>query len=408
MAKCIYFVGKPYPKAFGLDVFKGDDYKVGVILDKNVRLKNKDRYDNVVEIDFSSEQAILAGLAGRNLEADGLVCTYENYILAKSQIASVLKLPSPSIHSAEISTDKYQMRQAFLKADPTITPNFGTAESEDEAIRISSRLAYPLIIKPTNLVKSLLVLKCADHAELLKNFKYAQGAIAALYEKHRVYGRRPRLIIEEFVEGKACSIAAFVDSSGQPHFCEGIVSLVNAQDLNIADNYIYGRFLPGEFDKGLKKRLFDTARKGIAALQMSSTPAHVELIYNDKEVKLIEIGARIGGYRPRMYSMSYGLDLLAQEVKLALGEQPDLSSRPKAHCAVFELFPETEGRFKGIAGSIDKTKLSYYSLKAKPGKLIGPAKNGYKAAAVIIVSNKDKRIFSQICEAVNSLKVEVE
>jgi hypothetical protein len=378
MAKWIYFVGKPYPRAFDLEVFA--DYKLGVLQDKNTPLWHADKYDNVIKVDYSSEKLILETINDPGLKIDGLVCTYENYILPKSQIAAALKLPAPSVTSAQMSTD---------------------------AQKLAAELTYPVIIKPTNLVKSLLVLKCNNEAELLDNFKYAQQKIGILYHRYKIYSRRPRLIIEEFVEGKACSIAAFVDSSGQPHFCEGIVSLVNAQDLNIADNYIYGRFLPGEFDKGLEKRLFDTARKGIAALQMSSTPAHVELIYNDKEVKLIEIGARIGGYRPRMYSISYGLDLLAQEVKLSLGEDPDLSGRLKAHCAVFELFPETEGRFKGIAGSIDKTKLSYYSLKAKPGKLIGPAKNGYKAAAVIIVSNKDKRIFSQICKAVNSLKVEV-
>src|SRR5579862_6661049 len=304
MAKLIYFVGKPYPKAFDLDVFKRSGYKFGVILDKNVNLKDRDRYHNVVEADFSSEGALLADLADHNLEADGLICTYENYVLAKSQIAAALRLPAPSIHSAEISTDKYLMRQAFLNADPSITPGFGLAESEDEVRAIARKLSYPLMIKPTNLVKSLLVLKCDDETELLRNFRYAKGAIDDLYAKYKVYGRRPQLIIEEYFDGKTCSVASFVDQVGQPHFYDGIVSLVNAQDLNIADNYIYERLLPGEFNGSLRSRLFEVARSGIKALEMSSTAAHVEIIYNDKDVKLIEIGARIGGYRPRMYSIS--------------------------------------------------------------------------------------------------------
>jgi len=109
-----------------------------------------------------------------------------------------------------------------------------------------------------------------------------------------------------------------------------------------------------------------------------------------------------------MYSISYGADLLAQEVRLALGEMPDVSGRLQAYCAVFELFPTAEGKFKAIAGDIDKSKLAYYSVKAKPGKLIGPAKNGYKAAAIAIVSDRDKRLFSETCAAVNSLRVEVD
>jgi biotin carboxylase len=407
MAKWIYFVGKPYPRAFDLDIFKRGEYKIGVILDKNLNLKNKGRYDRVIEVDFTSEKTLLNGLSGHNLQADGLICTYENYILAKAQIAKALKLPSQSVNSAEMSTDKYLMRRAFLKAEPSITPGFALVTSKDQALKAAGRLNYPLLIKPANLVKSLLVIRCDNEEELIKNFAFAQNEVSALYKRYKVYGREPRLVIEEFVRGKTCSIAAFVDKDGQPHFCEGIVSLVNAQDLNIADNYIYGRFLPGIFDEQLRSRLFEVARQGIKALEMTSTPAHVEIIYNEDEVKLIEIGARIGGYRPRMYAMSYGLDLLAEEVRLAVGEIPDLAGQLQANCAVFELFPETEGKFKSIAGSIDQSQLAYYSIKGKPGKLIGPAKKGYKAAAIIIVSNRDEGVFSKICDAVNSLKVEV-
>jgi hypothetical protein len=403
MSKWIFFVGKPYPRAYQLPAF--GDYKLGVLLDRNIKLSNHTSYDQIIEVDFSSRKTITEGLAGLSIRIDGLVCTYENYILAKSQIAEILKLPSLSIISAEASTDKLLMRQAFQSYDPSITPRFGVVKSRDEAKTLAASFSYPLIIKPTNLVKSLLVLKCSSESELLHNFDYAQKKIANLYQKYNVYDRQPQLILEEYVEGKTCSIAAFVDKAGKPHFCEGLVSLTNAQDINIDDNYIYGRFLPGYFDENLQKKLFETASKGITALGMSSTPAHVELVYNDREVKLIEIGARIGGYRPQMYSMSYGLDLVAQELKLALGQTPVLEAEFKSYCAVFELFPKLTGEFIGIDGADDESIFSRYSIKAKLGKKIGPAKNGYKAAAIIIVSDVDKQIFSRSCDKVASLRV---
>jgi hypothetical protein len=106
-----------------------------------------------------------------------------------------------------------------------------------------------------------------------------------------------------------------------------------------------------------------------------------------------------------MYSISYGLDLVAQEVSLALGEQPYLEGKLKLHCAVFELFPAAEGQFKEISGFTNKSRYTYFSVKAKPGKKIGPAKNGYKAAAVIIVSSPSKQEFEQLCANVNEMKV---
>lgn len=398
-------MGRPYPKAYDLPAFSG--YKLGVLLDKNVRLPNRDRYDEIIEVDFSSPKNYLESVTKQNLKIDGLVCTYENYILAKSQIAAALKLPAPSVASAKMCTDKLLMRQAFQRADPAITPQFAAVRTKQEALQIASKLSYPLIIKPTNLVKSLLVLKCENETQLLRNLAYAQQKLQELYRKYRVYDRQPQLIIEEYVEGKTCSIAAFVDKDGQPHFCDGIVSLMNAQDIGIDDNFIYRRTLPGDFDEKLRRKFFEVAQKGIKALQMASVPAHVEIIYNDSDVKLIEIGARIGGYRPRMYSIGYGTNLISQEVKLALGEEPDLSGELKDYCAVFELFPETEGSFKGIEGKFDPSELTYFSIKAKPGMMAGPAKNGYKAAAVIIVSHKNKGRFEKLCHEVNKLRVAV-
>lgn len=403
MIKTIFFVGRPYPKAYALPAFGG--YKLGVLLDKNIALPNRDKYDEVIEVDFSSPKSFLDPITERGSPIDGLVCTYENYILAKSQIAAALRLPAQSIASAKMSTDKLLMRQAFQSADPEITPRFGAVQTKEDALRLAAELSYPVIIKPTNLVKSLLVLKCENEAELLSNLAYAQRKLQELYQKYRVYGRQPQLIIEEYIEGRICSIAAFIDKDGVPHFCDGIVSLTNAQDIKVNDNFIYRRTLPGDFDDNLREKLFEVAAKGIKALQMASTPAHVEIVYNDKEIKLIEIGARIGGYRPRMYSIGYGIDLVSQEVKIALGDKPDLSGKLKDYCAVFELFPGTEGRFKDIEGGFVTAQFTYFSIKAKAGAMVGPAKNGYKAAAVIIVAGPDKQTFEQLCDKVDKLKV---
>ena len=120
--------------------------------------------------------------------------------------------------------------------------------------------------------------------------------------------------------------------------------------------------------------------------------------FESKGVKIIEIGARIGGYRPRMYNYSYGLDLIEQEVKLAIAEQPSLDGEFSTFCAVYELFPEHEGKFHSVAGDINISSLTYYRETAKSGQLVGPAKNGYKASAIIIVTLLFPLIISLIWE----------
>ncbi|MDB5161865.1 MAG: hypothetical protein JWM52_373 [Candidatus Saccharibacteria bacterium] len=403
----IYIVGQPDPSSDVLEIIHRLGYKTGILIDSKLTLKNPEEYDRVEVVEYDNLDAEILRLETLGLSIAGLLCTYENYIVAKAKLGEHFNVPAPSLLSAKLATDKSLMRRAFLDANRSISPDFTTADSLDDVLDFAREHAYPLILKPTNLVKSLLVLRCNDEAELIENFTYAQETIQSLYEKYHIYERAPQLIVEEFIVGKQCSIAAFVDADGMPHFCDGIVALTNAQDINVSDNYLYRRGLPEEFGDELSKEMFDVAERGIRALQMRSVPAHVELMYGENGVKIIEIGARIGGYRPRMYKYSYGLNLTEQEIRLALGQTPELKGRFQNYCAVYELFPETEGSFTQIAGEENTDTYTYYRVTAKPGRQVGPAKNGYKASAIVIVVNDNRETFDASCASVDKLKVEV-
>lgn len=406
MSAFVFIVGKADSQQEMAGAIRSLGYKAGLLQDKTVPAKHPEAYDKIIQIDFEKLDEEIAQLEG--LDIAGLTCTYENYVIAKAKIGSFLKLPVASVRSAAASTDKYLMRQAFLDADPSITPRFAKVSSEQELLEFASSTTYPLILKPTSLVKSLLVLRCDNQEELMRNFSYAQAEIAALYKKYAVYDRSPQIIVEEFIKGRSCSVAAFVDNQGIPHFCEGIAAITTAQEHGVRDNYLYCRQLPLKADEELTRRLFEVSEIGVKALGMRSTPAHIELMYDGTDVKIIEIGARIGGYRPRMYRYSYGLDLAQQEVRLAVGDPLELDGAFTAYSAVFELFAEREGKFKQIRNLSNTARYTYLSIKPQVGTRVGPAKSGYKAAAVVIVTDKDKQRFDSLCRSVDELVVEVE
>lgn len=403
----IFYVGKPYPHKEALDHIRSLGFNIGVFLDKRVELKNQELYDAVVPIDFTKLKIELPRIVRSEFSIAGLLCTYENYIPAKAQIGELLNLPAIGYASAQLCTDKYRMRQAFTAYDPSITPRFHLVSTLEDAIRYGEELGYPVILKPTNLVKSLLVLRCNSREELIDNFTYAQRHIAPLYKKYNI-SQEPQLILEQYIVGKTCSIAAFVDDRGKPHFCDDIVELKNAQDIGVNDNYLYKRLLPATLPASQKEQLFAVAQKGIAALGMRSTAAHVELIYNDHETKLIEIGARIGGYRPRMYAYSYGVDLIAQEVAVSLGKTPHPRGTFQQYSATYELFPHIEGNFVTLGGQFDTKRFAYFNQKVTPGQWVGLAKNGYKAAAIVMVAHQDKQTFDTLCQEVETISVEVQ
>lgn len=404
----VFCVGQPGHGKKIIASIRKSGYKAGLLMDIKKPCKYATEFDRVIKCDFSDMPKNLQVIDSANLSIVGLLCTYENYIVAKSQIAHHLGVPSLSETSAAACTDKVLMRAAFSRYNHSITPEFQEVQHYVEAVNFCSKYGFPVILKPANLVKSLLVLRCDTPEELTRNYKKISNEITGLYRKYSIFNRQPKIIIEEFMQGEMFSVAAFVDKSGEIHFCNDVTRLITAQSIRRSDNYLFCRSLPSGLTDELQAELYRITKAGVQALGMTSSPVHAELIIDSKgRARIVEIGARIGGYRTRMYALSYGVDLTAAEIALAVGERPSLDGALQKYTAVFEIFPKTTGRFRAIQGLPPKTNFYYYSLKVSPGDIAGTASDGYKAACIIIVSTDNKDTYNKTTALVEAIEIEV-
>ena len=146
------------------------------------------------------------------------------------------------------------------------------------------------------------------------------------------------------------------------------------------------------------------------ALGMKSSEAHIEIIMTKKGPRIVEIGARSGGYRERMYRLAYGIDITGNTLALALDEALDIKPRKREPVAVLELFPKIAGKFVGIKNEKalkGLASLKYLSIKASPGDYIGKSSEGYKMTAVIVLHNKDLAQFKRDLDYVdNEVRIE--
>lgn len=336
-----------------------------------------------LEADFKNYDSLLSTV--RDAQPTAILTDYEHYVKPAAQLSRDLGLPAISVESAERCTDKNRMRKAFHAYDPSITPDFMRVLTEDDLERFVAEHDFPVMLKPTNLLKSLFITKNASLAELRENYREMQKQLPDVLEKLQAL-EEPEVIVEEFLDGTMHTVAGFADSEGAPHLIPDIVDIQTGRDRGSNENYLYSRMLPSTLDADTQSAVLEVAKKGIRALDMKNSAAHVEIIVTKNGPKLIEIGARPGGYRPRMYSEALGIDFYAAFINAVSGRTIDLSpSKTGATCTI-EIFPDRRGIISEITNKAALEKLgsiTYLSYRIPEGEEAGLPSQGFKSSVIV-------------------------
>lgn len=399
--KRILIIGKSFSSL--TNYLKEHDYDYVVLRDEIGAKHPEKKFKRRVVCDFSSKKNILAEVDNIPGHFDGLFCVYENYVLPTAWIAEHLGLPGMPLDAVEACTDKFIMRQKFAKAPQKVSPDFAVVTSQSDVEQFAASHSFPLILKPANLSKSLLVTKNHNLEELLANYQKTIANIDAVYAKYSPH-TMPKILIEEFLEGPVHSVDAFIGSDGEPQVLDAVVDYQTGYDIGYDDNFHYSRLLPSKLSAEEIAKVRETASIGCEALGMKNSAAHIEIIRTPEGPRIVEIGARNGGYRERMHALANGIDIIGIAIEVATGQPINIDATRDESVAVLELFPKTPGKFVGIEQDVALRELpsfSSISIKAKPGAFVGKSSDGYKMCAVIFLHNADAAQFAKDLAFVN-------
>lgn len=353
---------------------------------------------HVIPVDFSDYEGLVTAIEEHaGVPFTAILTFYEEYIVTTSLLAKRLGLKSLSPESALACTDKTVMRGAFLGASTQISPAFKIIETLDDALEFAHTHGYPLIIKPASLAKSLLVTKIHSESELHEQYFKIMDLLPAVYQKYAPRNE-PKLLIEEFMEGTIHSIDAFVDDSGEPMLLQHCVDYQTGYDIGYDDNFHFSRLLPSNLSAHDQKALHECAAAGVRCLGMSYSPAHIEIIMTKNGPRIVEIGARNGGYRQKMHQSAHGINLYKNHIALLHGEPLDIQPKKNDSCAVMELFPKQPGIFSGVhnlEALEELASLRYLNVRSVLGDQIGKSGDGFKAAAVVMLHNASHAAFQK-------------
>lgn len=350
--------------------------------------------DMLVSCDFSKPEKILEALLPHQEHFLAITCRSEqNMARFIAVLPHVPYLRTPTTESLKWASDKYEMRKRFNAYDKKITPRYSlvTKNSTSERERVIKKIGFPMIIKPTNLAGSLFVTICYHEEELEKTLRTLFRKIKKAYAAD---GRleEPKVIAEEYMDGDLYSIDSYVNSRGHVHHCP-LVKQVTAKQHGHDDFYNYLQITPSGLKTETVARAQSVAESGIHALGLRSTIAHTELMKMDDEWKIVEIGARMGGFRQLLHELSCDINHTLNDILIRIPKKPIIPKKCKGFACAMKWYVSKEGviaELKGIKRVEQLESFHSISIHKKVGDRAKFARNGGRSVFNLLMYNSDR------------------
>lgn len=273
----------------------------------------------------------------RKENVDALLTTSDYPVNVVAKVSKILGLPAMSPEVANICTNKYLQRKLFSE-NGINAPKFYLV-SED--VNLDSFEEYPYIVKPVDSSASRGVKKVENESEL-------KDAI----EKAKDYSRTGQVLIEQFIGGKEFSVETLTQ-----HFETTIVNIT--EKLVVGDEYGYfvedTHIEPARIDKNEWTLIENEVRKALELIKANNCPSHTEVKLWNGNAYIIEMACRLGGdyITSDLVPLSTGVDMLANLIKLSVGEPIDGEKRINKVSSVQFLNPSNYERCKEFIASGD-------------------------------------------------------
>lgn len=301
--------------------------------------------------------------------------------------------PCPTETSLLWATDKLQMREQFRAYAPDITPKFTIVKdtSEESIEKIRKKVGFPLVIKPTGLAKSLLVSICFHEDELEKTLNKTLKKINKIYKENNRTDE-PVILVEEFMEGEMYSIDAYINRKGSVSWCP-LVHVKTGKEIGFDDFFGYQRLTPTTLNESAQEKAKLVAKDAIYALGLRNTTAHIELMRTNHGWKVIELGARIGGFRNVLYKLSYGINHSLNDILIRLNEKPKIPKKKKGYAAALVFYAKKEGKLKTFKGAKKVRALQSFEdikINMQIGDMCKFAKHGGDSVCQVVLFNESR------------------
>ena len=293
-------------------------------------------------------------------------------------VAQNMGLISNNLDCSLKSTNKYYMRRCFEEnGDPSPRCMLISNKKDLKGIKFE----YPLIVKPTDRSGSRGVSKIEKYEELNDAIK---SALKESFDKE--------VLIEEYVEGQEYSIESITYKG-----IHTVLTVTNKYTTG-SPNYVEtGHLEPAGLDKELYERVEKVVKHALDSLGVEYGASHSEAkIDNDGNIKIIEIGSRMGGdmIGSSLVELSTGYDFVESVIDVSLGRKPkEYVNKHLTNAAIKFVFDkndiETYKKYK------DKVNIVDYYFDDNLDEIVTDSSNRH---GYFVITSDDRRVLEDILE----------
>ena len=261
-----------------------------------------DVFYNVSTID---EEALLE--AAKKFKPDGITTMQTDMpVRAIARVNEELGLCGLNRKTAIRATDKIEMIKCFKKNKVASPWYYVINNNLDE---VKSQFTYPCIFKPADNSASRGVCLVNSYTEINSAFEYSKK-----------FSRGGQVLVEEYMQGPEVSVEVLV--------WRGDVYPIAVTDKLTTGSPFFvemGHKEPSALPEVNIKAIKELAVMAINAVGLENGEGHVEIILTSNGPKVVELGARLGGdfITSDLVTLSTGVDMLKETLRIACGEKPD-------------------------------------------------------------------------------------
>lgn len=237
-------------------------------------------------------------------------------IITVNYVAQKMGLPSNDMKATLVSTNKHEMRKCFENnGDPSPKSKI-VSSIEDIDV---NEWALPLIVKPLDRSGSRGITKINDFSSL-----------SSAIEEAKKVGFDKHALVEEFIEGDEYSVE-YLSDCGTHHFLT-----ITKKYTTGAPNFIETAHIePSDLSEEMVTKVKLVVEHALNSLGLKYGASHSEVKINNGEIKIVEIGGRMGGdfIGSDLVKLSTGFNFVREVINVAIGVKSKLDYPRLNKCA---------------------------------------------------------------------------